>query len=351
MKKILLTVLLTALAFVFISCSTTVNVKTLVPADVNIGGQNTVIAVSGTAPFSSSAKYSVFSDAAFYSDSTAAYAGKIIEKALNQGMYRIIGVKNTDGIINSSRTLFANPTENLLKAGATIYVQSAIEYMECYDIYNEEYRTNSKTKKKELYVTVDTFASLTMSFTVWDLRTQKILDSFTLNGDKRSNTGDSYKYTGSSGIEKYPFYSKANVELLYESILDGFVNKIRNRLVPHYETVSIDLLEDKTKNKELEVAYQYARDGELRKSYSMFIEDWKRNRNTSSGCNAAILLYSLGDVEAALGIAREVYDASGSTNAYSIMMDLEDLFATEQKAMRQIEGASDAPSGATIKYW
>ncbi len=338
-------------------CATTVRMSTLVPAAVNIGGLDTVIAIASPAPYSASSRYSYTNGAAYYSDYVASYAGDIVEKALGQGVWRTIGVKNTDSIVSASRTLFANPTDNLLRAGATVYVQSSVDNMDCYDIYDETWRyvTNPKTKKRERvrYVTVETYATLTMSFTVWDLRTQRILDSFTLSDDTRSSTGDAYRYIDEYRyVDKYPFYSSANPRMLFENILDSFVRKIRNRLVPHYETVGIDLLKDPSskKNKDMESAYKMAENGDINGAYAMFYADWERTGNSASGVNAAILLYASGRLEEGLNLAMSVYNQTGLPDAYKTYLDLQGLYADEEAAKAQISSRDISP-GQSISYW
>ena len=337
MKKNIFLIVLTALLLV--SCSTVVNIDTLVPAEVDIGG-NAVIAVSSTTPGRYHYDY-------YDTDDVTYYAGKVVEKALSQGVYSVKGVRDTDAIINASKTLNMDPTEQLVKSGVDILVQSNIEDMDCYKTYSTEIHLDDHGHKN-VHVYVERHARLAMSFVVWDLKKLEIIDSFSLSGKSDSDSEGAYIESYDGRITRGESGTRA-IDL-YEDILRSFSHKIRNRLVPHYEYTRLSLYKYDGENSNLDVAYRLVNDGELRRAFDIFSSDWRINNTTASGCNAAILQYALGECESAIAFAEEVYAKTGNPKAYDVSVNLRNLYESYNEAILQIGGKEAVPQGSVIQY-
>lgn len=318
------------------SCATKVGMNMLVPAKTNLGG-NTVIAVSSTAV----KQYSLQSAEA------AGYATKITESALNQGVYSVIGTEITDSIIRSSKNLGLNPTDELIRRGASVLVQTSIENIGYYDEFDEVY-FKDKDGIMRVKVKVQRVAELSLSCTVWDLKTRTILDSFVLSDSDTSdekevsygglvhNHGDVYFDTGT----------------LYKNILHRFKNKIRDRLVPHFDTFKLKLIQEKKKSDELKPAYSYAKDGQYRSALVIFENGWNRNSDPVCGHNAAVLYYALGEYDKAIELAETVFAKTANPETAGLLDYFKELVEMQNNAIAQIDGSAPVSTPKQeIRYW
>ncbi len=318
------------------SCATRVGVNMLVPAKTNLGG-NTVIAVSSTAV----KQYSLQSAEA------AAYATKITEAALNQGVYNVIGTDITDSIIRSAKKLGYDPTDELIRRGASVLVQTSIDYIGYYDEYNEEF-FKDRDGIMRVKVKVQRVAELSLSCTVWDLKSRTILDSFVLSDSDTSNEKE-VSYGGLYHNHGEVYFDTAT---LYKNIIHRFKNKIRDRLVPHFDTFKVKLIQEKDKSDELKAAYDYAKDGQYRSALVIFENGWNRNVNPVCGYNAAVLYYALGEYDKAIELAESVFEKTGNPDTVALIEYFENLVEMQNNAIAQIEGTAPVSTPKQeIRYW
>lgn len=323
----------------FTGCTTSVSMNNLVPARVNIGGDR-VIALTSTQPFAYGAESKVVGQ----------YATSMLQKALSNGVYKVIEAKTCDAVVNGAKNLFYNPTEELKRFGANILVQSYVDAMNWYDTYEEKTVKDSKGIIKHVIYSTR-HAELTLRLVVWDLETQQMLDTVTYSGKKTSDSQGAYSYDSRGNRIYKPNKEQQSPKSLFDEILQSFSSKITKRLVPHYETSSISLMEDKSKERRrLDEAFYSVRNNDLRTALRLFEADWDTTHQTVSGYNAAVLYYAIGDYNKAINLAYQVYNTTGNSKSLSLASRLENMYDLRNTAIDQIEGNLPVTPGAIIPW-
>ncbi len=306
------------------SCATKVDLNMLVPAETNLGGK-TVIAVSSTTVDSFS----------FLNSNAAKYASKMIQTALSQGVYSVIGCEETDSIVNSAKYLGIDPTVELLKRGVSVLIQTSLIDIGYHDEFHEHFFKDNKGVLR-VNVTVQRVAELSLSCTVWDLKTKTIIDSFVLTDTKTSDEKDFHLGPGHHDSNDI----RIDTGSLYQSILHNFKNKIRDRLVPHFDTFKVKLLKDETKSSELKNAYAYVKDGHYESALAIFRNNWDRTLNPAAGYNAAVLYYAIEEYDKAVEFAENVFDITGNAEIAGLIEYFRSLTKMQESAIAQVDGSA-----------
>lgn len=350
---------------VAVSCSTTVKVNTWAPASSGIQGYKNVAVAStkqytgyrrlgstvavNVNPYDYYVPYDVqtiFSSSdAWLDQSVAKLSTQMIENALNQGVYTIVGGERTDGLIGTARTTGTPVRDMLRRSGVEMLVTSSVDSMDY-----KEYVTMEPSRSKDGKVTYTYYlvqeAAISISVMVQDVETLKVLWQAQFS-DSTGSARNRYSfqhyvkvgsYDTSTGKYKSSWYSLTKPEKIFQALLEGFGEQIRDALTPHRISSSFELMENKSKIKALDDAYKMVDDEMYNTALDIFLAEWRASHYLPAGYNAAIVYLGMGRNAEAVELANEVYRVTGSEQAYNLVSRINGLLITQDEAIKQIMG-------------
>ena len=370
-SKLILAVLITAAILFLTACSTTIAVKTLVPAKVDVSGYKT-IAVRSTKdetkwilplfwnsdfPFD----YSVNSRYMGYlrissrldfnvSSRITEAASSTIYKAINTGFFTVLEPKLTDSLVavgeyggNVRAELMNKNVDALLTTKiADIYYDEKIVQEPGFSTTDP---SNGQKYTPMYFYAVQRYA-LTIFYTLTDVENNVILASGTFSSGMREERTQLGKTKNSAGDFESTYYSYIpSASSLFSNLIKNFTDSFREELSPHYKTVYFDFMKNKPEVKSLKKAYEALDNEQWETALQLFADEYARSNHIPSGYNAAILYFATGKTETALAIANELYTKHGSTDGLELYNYLKRLSASEEAANKQIN--STEKSGAS----
>ena len=377
MKKTLSAIVILAIAVILVltGCSTTIAVKTLMPAKVDVSGYKT-IAVRSTQdetrwilPFFWNSDFPIdysvnprymgylrmssrldFNVSSRITDA----ASSTIYKAINTGFFTVLEPKLTDSLVAVGE-YGGNVRAELMNKNVDALLTTKIA-----DIYYDEKivqengfsQTDSATGQKftPLYFYAVQRYGLTIFYTLTDVENNKIIASGTFtSGVKEEKTMLGKTKNAAGDFERSSYSYIPSASSLFTNLIKEFTDSFRNELSPHYTTVYFDFMKNKPEIKSLEKAYEALDNSSWETALRLFADEYARSGHVPSGYNAAILYFATGKTETALAIANELYTKYGSTKGLELYNYLKRLAASESAANDQINSTekSGASSGGS----
>lgn len=361
---------LASLAIVLASCQSTVTVKHLMPATVNMGSYRTIAVASTDLSASTLSFYPTwsisFDDFGYHFSSgyernsatrAAVIATDSFTKTMQEsGFFTVLPPSETDKYL----ALGDDGLALLKQKGVKAIVTSSISYLDLdEEPYSEdivEYRTNPTTKTTSKCVVGRKYyisQKVTVSFTylVRDIESGTILASDTFTGKRSRETEVARRvFKGNSFVDEklYSFAYAPSVTDMISSILDGFQEKIARKLMPSWQYSSVALMDNKPKNANVKDAYRLADSGKIEEAYSVFVAEWENSGHVPSGYNAALMLEAMGNLSDAVTLMHQVANESGDGKAYTALSRMLSAQKEQEEAQNQIQGTSpDGESGVT----
>lgn len=370
-KSFILVALIATVLLFATSCYSTIGLRTLVPAEVNVAGYKNM-AVQSTSYNYSPAEliwrsyiipirgnvddiYRQYIGSMFtmFDGTTPSqvsnYTSKNLVKAIDKGYFTIKGPELTDALILVGKST-GTVRQTLMSNGVDALLTSNIGYM-YYDEYitakslYEDKTDSSKVTGYKFYLVQN--AAISLTYTVTDVED----NVFIANKTQSIQSGDVLTligHTDPNDIKKFvqdtPVYNWYSATEIFKSLVDDFFSTITNQLTPHYETVYIDLMSNKPKADSVKQAYSYVDDGNYRVALEIFLKEYKASGHIPSGYNAAVLYYALADYDEAFELAKEVYDKSGNNNALELYYTLKNIKEKQDAAIAQINGTKSSTS-------
>ena len=373
MKKSIsaLVVLAFAVILVLTGCSSSIAVKTLVPAKVDVSGYKT-IAVRST---QDDARWVVptFWNSTFpyryeineryrrdlmvtsrldfnVSSRITEAASSTIYKAINTGFFSILEPKLTDSMITVGE-YGGSVRQSLMQNNVDALLTTKIS-----DLYYDEYITQetgfSQTDKvtgakyTPLYFYAVQKYAITIFYTLTDVENNKIIASGTFSSGMQEEKTQLGRTKNAAGDFERTFYSYIpSASSLLSDLIKEFSDSFRDELSPHYTTEYFTFMSNKPEVKSLERAYDALYDEHWDTALRLFADEYARSGHIPSGYNAAILYFASGKTETALAISNELYTKYGSTKGLQLYDYLKRLAAREDAANSQIN--SSEKSGAS----
>ena len=371
MKKsnIILVVLAIAVVLILTGCSTTIAVKTLVPANVDVSGYKT-IAVRSTQDetrwilpsfwnsdfpirYDINDRYRGFLRVNSHLDfnvssSITDTASKTIFKAINTGFFTVLEPKLTDSLVavgeygGSVRAELMNKNVDALlttKIGDLYYDEYIIQEKDFYTSKD----SNGHDYNRIYFYAVQKY-SISIFYTLTDVENNKIIASGTFSsGMKEHKTTLGWTKNAEGDFERswgtIPYAST-----LFSDLIKEFTDSFRNELSPHYTTVYFDFMKNKPEIRSLEKAYDALDYENWDTALRLFADEYARSGHVPSGYNAAILYFATGKTETALAIAEELYSKYGSEKGLDLYYYLKSLAAREDAAASQINSTEKSGS-------
>ncbi len=367
---ILITLIVTVLLFAT-SCYSTIGLRTLVPAEVNVAGYKTM-AVQSTSYSATVTDYirpffpipirgniddiyrpylnNIFT---LFDSQTAnqltSYTSKNLAKAIDKGFFTVKGPELTDALILVGKST-GTVRQTLLSNGVDALMTSNIGYM-YYDeyitakpVYNDKTDT-SKVTGYNFYIVQN--AAISLTYTVTDIEDNVYIANKTQSissGDIMTKIGHTDPNDIKVFIYDTPIYDWYSSTEIFESLVDDFFSTVTNQLTPHYVTTYIDLLANKPKADSIKDAYSYVDDGNYNVALEIFLKEYQASGHIPSGYNAAVLYYALGDYDEAFDLSWEVYNKSGNSNALELYYTLKNIKEKQDAAIAQINGTKSGTS-------
>lgn len=317
-KNCLFSILLTSI-FLFASCATTVSVKKLQPANFDIKDAKSIAIL----PFETSEPSSLN-----FSDNINLFLGIFdafvsYDSAINEQKYIASYLEDriADGIIESNhfQLIDGRSVKSALSKGlpspADIYI---VGY-----IYNFESDID-KDVDDEGEVTYTSKLSYTVSYQVINAKNHTVLGK------------DREYVSGYSSCKNH----RRNLESAFEttqSSLNSLARKIIYNIQPHTITMSYTLLKDKSDILEMELANEYAKNGNLRGSKETYLEVYEDTGLFEAGYNAAILMQALEEYYDAERLMQELVDRTYDKQAVKALSAIRKEMKSKAKVSEQLD--------------
>ena len=370
--KAKITKLLVALVIVlvaFTSCSTTIALKTLVPAKVDVSGYKT-IAVMSTQDNTRWIRPSFWNsvvpiksvDQKFYRDlsivsgldfnvSTAVTdaATDMIYKAIDTGLsYKVIEPKLTDAYVtvgqnnmNLRKTLMDNNVDAILKTEISYlyydeYIKQETDLFSSKDQYGQTYY------QKNFYFVQQ--YGLTISYTLTDVENNRIIATGSFSSDTREKSTKIGHTADSTDRFVEDYYSITSASRLFRNLITEFTDSFRAELSPHYVTEYFEFYKNKPKVDSLEAAYDALEDERWKVAQDLFYAEYQKSGHVNAGLNASILFFANGDYEKAFSLSQEIYNKTGDPEALELYYHFKKIADRENAAEKQINSTEKVGS-------
>ncbi len=373
-KYTLVIILLTSVCF-FISCGTSVNVSVWEPALINlssyrgIGIQSTKAASSVPVNFYIEKRFSglypmpvqIANMRSYYTGNENVNVARkvtgLIESGLNQGVYKVVNSTTLDTLIQQAQLFpLLSLKDVLLKQNIDVLITSVINNMSYEEFITCEVNFIKQNQPVYSYY-LNQRATLNLTYYVQDVKSVSIIHGETIDqvypssGYKQTLLG---RYDSSTGI----YYPSAENEIpkaenMFVMALNGLSDKIKNTLTPHKANVNLQLMENKSKIKSLDTAYEYVNSGFYNQALSVFLNEWNMSSYIPAGYNAVVMYVSMGDFNRAIDMALYVYNKTGNPDVYALYTQIKLMQENEQKAYSQINNTGNTtnrPSGELIIF-
>lgn len=362
----------------FTSCATSITVRHLVPGEVDLSASRN-IAVASTnsykfpygrplSPWIQGLSETDFTLSSGYdtnlASSVASTASRmILDSVQGTGYFTVLTPEVTDAYMTLSK-VGENTSAMLKSKGMQALLSSSISYMDVEEqVVGRDVKTfvtedvdpnpndaivNIKSYEKVTsreYFLVQK-ATLTLTYTIFDLGSGSILfsRSFTGKEDQETKIGiRTYDAGAPGGYRDERRYSSGyapSFKPLFEKIIRSFSSTISKQLAPSWQTKRLTLMSNKPKLEAAKGAYTLAERGSYEAAYRQFLSLYEGNGHIASGYNAALLLEAMGRFTEAVDLMNDVYNRSGSRQAYTALLSMQEAKSQSEKAQRQISGES-----------
>ncbi|NBK24306.1 MAG: hypothetical protein EOM68_20025, partial [Spirochaetia bacterium] len=373
--RILSKVLMVAAMVMFLtSCATSITVRHLVPGEVDLSSSRHIAVASTNAykfpygrplsPWISGLSETDFTLSSGYdtnlASSVASTASRmILDSVQGTGYFTVLTPEVTDAYMTLSKV--GENTSAMLKAkGVQALLSSSISYMDVEEeVIGKDVKTfvtedidpdpavttirsYEKVTSREYFLVQK--ATLTLTYTVFDLSSGSILlsRSFTGKEDQETKIGiRTYDAGAPGGYRDERRYSSGyapSFKPLFENIIRSFSSTISKQLAPSWQTKRLTLMSNKPKLEAAKSAYTLAERGSYEAAYMQFLSLYESNGHIASGYNAALLLEAMGRLAEAVDLMNDVYNRSGSRQAYEALLSMQEVKSQSEKAQRQISG-------------
>ena len=337
--------LLVLIAFVVTGCATTVSMRYMVPAEINLASYKNLAIVTAE-PYRFTATTSPDSIIRDMSG-TAPYK---VASGFSYGAERQIAQHLTTRVVNDmSRTDYFNlltpPASDDMGTNLSRFKERGYDgllSLHITDLKVEEYMYGQEdtvtippaveggepTVVKELRHYIMQKVSISVDFVVRDTMSGNtvVLKTFS-NGQERS-----YRIEpDSKGAKEAP-----NLYAWLTPMVEEFSRSFAQMVAPRWVTKSVALMDNKPENPRVESAFLEAKEGSLQVALDGFLNEWKASKHVPSGYNAALILESFGRIEEALELIDEVWRHSGNRTVENRKLEMKAAWDAHQKAQQQM---------------
>lgn len=340
-----LAVLLLILVVVGTSCATSVTMRYMVPAEINMGSYKNLAVVSVepyrfsafTSPpsiisdWSGTSPYVVFSGFGSNTEREIAryLSSRIVRDLSKTDYFNLLTPPASDDVGMRYSRFKEMGYDAVLQVSVTrLDVDEYIYAKEETIVIPPEEEGAEPTTEKVLRHHVMQKLAFTVEFVVKDTRTgETIVTKSYADSRERSYRIDSDSSGSVSAPSLYNWLTP---------MADDFSDRFVKLVAPRWVSRSVALMKNKPENRRVEKAYEEAKEGSLQIALDHFLDEWERSKHVPSGYNAAIILESFGEMEEALDLIEEVWRYSGNRTVESRKIQMKEAWAAHQKAQQQL---------------
>ena len=368
--KSILVILAIAVILILTGCSTTIAVRTLVPAKVDVSGYKTIAVRSTqdetrwTVPvfwnmdfpirYDINDRYRGYLRVSSHLDFNVSSritetASKTIYNAINKGFFTALDPDLTDSIIKMGEYSGSVRAEMMNKnVDALLTTRVSDIYYDEYIIQEKDLFTTKDSNGRDYYriyfYAVQKY-SISILYTLTDVENNKIIASGSFSsGMKEHRTTLGWTRSADGDFERSSYGYIPYASTLFSDLIKEFSDSFCNELTPHYTTVYFDFMNNKPEVKSLDRAYDALDNENWETALRLFADEYARSGHIPSGYNAAILYFATGKTETALAMANELYTKYGSEKGLDLYYYLKRLAANEDAANSQINSTEKSGS-------
>lgn len=344
-RKFLFLLLIIALVIFIGGCATTVSMRYLVPAEIDMSSYKN-LAVLSVEPY----RFNIFSSPSSIIKDMSGTSPYRIESGLRQDSEREVAKYLSSRIVSDLTRadyfkLLVPPSSDAVGTNvaqfkqrgydALLLVQVKMMGIDEYIFAKEEIvkvppkdGIGNAVEEKVLNHYVMQKTLFTVEFTLKDTNDGRIITVQSFTKDREY----SYKIIpGSTQSKVAPDLYRWFVDMSNTYSRD-FVNMI----VPRWVTQNVALMDNKPEVPSLKRAYEAAKAGNIGLALEAFQAEWARSKHLPSGYNAAIILDSFGRVEEALALIEEVWRFTGNRTVQNRMFAMREAWEKHQQAQQQL---------------
>lgn len=323
MKKNSLFSIMIATVILFSSCATTVSVKKIQPANFDIKNAKSIAIL----PFETSEPSSLN-----FSDNINLFLGILdaivsYDSAINEQKYIASYLEDriADGIIESNhfQLIDGRAVKSALSKGlpspADIYIVGYIHNFES-DI-DKDYEKDEEDGEVE--VSYQREVSYKISYQVINAKNHTVL-------------GNDQEYISGYSSSASQLYNLESAFDITQYKLDSLARRIIYNIQPHTVSMSYTLLKDKSDILEMELANEYAKNGNLQGAKETFLEVYEETGLFEAGYNAAILMQALEEYYDAERLMQELVDRTYDKQAVKALSSIKKEMKAKAKVSEQL---------------
>ena len=323
MKKNSLFSIMIATVILFSSCATTVSVKKIQPANFDIKDAKSIAIL----PFETSEPSSLN-----FSDNINLFLGILdaivsYDSAINEQKYIASYLEDriADGIIESNhfQLIDGRAVKSALSKGlpspADIYIVGYIHNFES-DI-DKDYEKDEEDGEVE--VSYQREVSYNISYQVINAKNHTVL-------------GNDQEYISGYSSSASQLYNLESAFDITQYKLDSLARRIIYNIQPHTVSMSYTLLKDKSDILEMELANEYAKNGNLQGAKETFLEVYEETGLFEAGYNAAILMQALEEYYDAERLMQELVDRTYDKQAVKALSSIKKEMKAKAKVSEQL---------------
>jgi len=367
------------------SCATTVQVRHLVPAEVDLDGRREIAIASATIPSSvrrpslwidglQETGFSLYSgwDGEIVAKVGTQATGSITTALAKTGYFSLLDAGQTDGYM-AQICIGDDGCAHLKERGITALMVLDIPYLDASeqvvgrDVYEQVTKdievanplydpdnivppiepatikvshTFNEVIAREYFLIQR--ATLTLTYSLYDTNEGRVIASRTFTDSVEQETKIGTRIYGED-LKTYrderTYFSTLAPSFgpIFSTIIDSVAAKIAAQLAPTWKSSHVALMDVKPKSTLSKEAEKAVRSGEYLQAYHRYMELWQQHL-VAAGYNAALLLEGMGKLDEALTLMDTVYHQSGSQRAYTALLRIQEAKSLHDKAQRQISG-------------
>ena len=337
LRKTLFLSLLILTVLCFISCATTVNVRMVRPAKLDLRGADTIAVL----PFKPSDSKNIYkSDDAFSFFASLffgvfEYSNPDEEKLLNDlhssiemglSSSKYIKLIDSSAVKNALKTSRYNPAEVYL-------VGEDIDFS-----INDKHTVNKRKLTDDYYNEDGHLIKATYEIKDEYKRYVKMIFNYKLVNSS-DNTILAYKNVTIEDSSS-TYNSKNSLPSAYNILknkIHDLAYDILKELQPYTVIKTITLMEDKTKNESFKAANELAKKGNINEAYSAFYDLYRTTNMKEAGYNAAMLQMARGNLSRAEEEMENLYIQYNDQKILSSLYDIQNEIKLSQRLKEQTE--------------
>ena len=320
MKKQLFIFSMVLSALLMVSCATSVSYKVERPAELDLNGANSISVL----PFQDMDYNGSYVFGLFWFDYTtnaqkaADYlTDRLTMDILNSNYLQVVPSQSVQAAIASKKTV---PCD--------VYLTG---YISRYETHVEP--TKHTDDDGNVTYTFKRYVSCRVTYQIMDAATNRIISY---------KSKDMFANSSSYSHE----YDLPRSYTLLESDLRSLSSKIMKEIQPYTVTVSVSLMEDKSKEKDENFKYadSLAKKGLYEQAEEKFMEIYRTSGKYEAGYNAARLMQVQGKLDDALELMTKLYNATGDKKAFNAKSQIQNEINLSNKLQSQLD-AKDSKTG------